>query len=148
MWSVHVCEETLPENSRGATNGQKQTHLMKSTTMSISRDLNDTLIIFTTGFPKRRTLNLQASVAFSWTHLAEWFVFGAYISGFLPDLFAFAGFQLAVRSTTRLRCLFLVMLLGVGIVIELLFGRILPFGHSIRLMRCVVSLGQTLTPWH
>ena len=39
-------------------------HLMKSTTVSINRDLNETLIIFTTGLSNRRTLNLQASVAF------------------------------------------------------------------------------------
>ena len=39
-------------------------HLMKSTTVSINRDLNETLIIFTTGLSNRRTFNLQASMAF------------------------------------------------------------------------------------
>ena len=68
QWNVQVFEEAFPENcsgkpTQGVANGLEKP-LDESTTVSINRDLNETLIIFTTGLSNRRTLNLQASVAF------------------------------------------------------------------------------------
>ena len=66
--NVQVFEEAFPENCSGrATQGplmDLKNLLMKSTTVSINRNLSGTWTIFTTGFSNRRTRNLQASVAF------------------------------------------------------------------------------------
>ena len=79
QWSVQVFEETFQrvalENRLRGPLMDLENHLMKSTTVSTNRGLNETLIILTTGLSNRRTLNLQASAAFCWTHLAKWFVF-------------------------------------------------------------------------
>ena len=53
-WKVQVFEEAFPENcsgkpTQGAANGLEKP-LDESTTVSINRDLNETLTIFTTGF--------------------------------------------------------------------------------------------------
>ena len=107
-------------------------HLMKSTTVSINRDLNETWIIFTDGaFEPTNTqpasiggilLNPSGKVV----HISELTFLDP-----CQTILHLLGFWLAVRSTTaQLRCLFLVMLVGVGIVIQLLFGHIFPFSHS------------------
>ena len=68
QWSVRVFEETFQrvalENRLRGPLMDLENHLMKSTTVSTNRGLNETLIVLTTGLSNRRTLNLQASAAF------------------------------------------------------------------------------------